>query len=141
MNFRRSATLVGSLLSILTTTGCFGLLVPSGGDHPLSPNPPASETSQIRTILESLTRGQQVYYLENGEFADTIEDIGIGISPREVGYQVAIADWQSTQVILTATPEQSDHPKFSARVFVIDTASGLTTVTIQCEADAVMPMG
>ncbi|NEQ47597.1 MAG: hypothetical protein F6K00_30265 [Leptolyngbya sp. SIOISBB] len=140
MNSLQSVTLVGSFLSALMTTGCLGLLVPSGGDLPLAPNPPISETSQIQTILGSLTRGQQAYYLENGEFADTIEAIGIGISPGEGGYEVAIADRQPTQVILTATPERSGNPNFSAGVFIIETAGGPTTIAVQCESDTGMPM-
>lgn len=140
MNSLRFATVIGSLISALMTTGCFGLLVTSGGDRPLSPTPPASETAQIRTILGSLTRGQQAYYLETGEFASTIEDIGIGISPGEGSYQVAIADRQTTQVILTATSERSGNPNFSAGVFIIETAGGPTTIAVQCESDTGIPM-
>ena len=140
MNSLRFAPLVGSLLSAFMTTGCFGLLVSPDGDRDLSVTPPAAETSQIRTNLAALTRGQQAYYLENGEFASTIEDIGLGISPGEGGYQVEIADRQLNQVIFTAQPEVPGNPNFSAGVFIIDIAGSPTTVTVQCESATVMPV-
>lgn len=134
MNSLRTIALGGSLLWFLLTTGCVRLGMP-GGDRPLSPMTSASETSRVRTNLNSLTRGQQAYYLKYASFASTIEEIGLDLAPDMDGYRIAIADLQPTKVILTATPDEASQPKFSAGVFVVTKANGDWTTTIQCESE------
>ncbi|RZM81882.1 type IV pilin-like G/H family protein [Leptolyngbya iicbica] len=140
MNCHRWLIVSGSLLSTTLTAGCLGFFSPPGGGVAPAPDTTASETAQIRTILGSLTRGQQAYYLENGQFASAIADLDIGVRPGEGGYQVEIADLQPTQVVMTATPETPGNPNFAAGVFAIEGANGTTTVVAQCESEAGIPL-
>ncbi len=140
MYFRRFMMLSGSLLSATLTAGCFGLLLSPGGDRALSPNPSAATTSQVRTNLGALARSQQAYYLENGQFTSTLADLGVGVRLDEGGYQIAIADQQPTQVVMTATPDTPGNPNFATGVFAIEVANGTTTVVAQCESETGMPL-
>jgi hypothetical protein len=139
MSSLRLVMLSGSLLSAALTTGCLGGLSPAGGDRALSPNPPTSSTSQVRTNLGALARGQQAYYLENGQFTSTVADLDVAVRLDEGGYQIAIADQQPTQVIMTATPESPGNPNLAAGVFAVTDADGPTTVVALCESETGIP--
>ena len=135
----RLMTLSSSLLSAMLTAGCLGLLTPAGGDRALSPNPPVSNTAQVRTALGAFARGQQAYYLENGQFTSDFADLGVGVQPDGGGYQIAIADQQPTQVVMTATPEEPGNPNLAAGVFAVSGADGTTTVVALCESETGIP--
>jgi len=140
MSSLRLVMLSGSLLSAALTTGCVGWLFPAGGDRTLSPTPPALSTSQVRTNLGALARGQQAYYLENGQFTSTAADLDVAVWLDEGGYQIAIAEQQPTQVIMTATPETPGNPNLAAGVFAVKDADSPTTVVALCESATGIPL-
>lgn len=119
---------VSGLISCFALAGCF----PTAVVNSLSRNSP-NTLAEVKTYLGSMSRAQQAYYLETGTFAETLEDLQIGI-PDTVGlYKLAIARISNKQVIMTADPGVQQLPHLAVGVFLSETAEYDYAETIMCQ--------
>lgn len=140
LNFARS-TQFGAIavLAGLTVVGCGASEVVENLPEEVAEAVPEAVDSSVdealqlegKTTLGAMVRGQQAYFLEFEEFASTVDDLGLGLSPESERYTYAIVTVDDTQVISTATAKQDGLKSYSAAVFATDD----TTVKGVCEAD------
>lgn len=86
---------------------------------------------EVRTHLEAVTRSQQAYFVETGQFADSIADLAVAVPETVDTYQLAIAEADEQKAIMTAKSSSPEAPDLSAGVFFVPEAS--TTVAVLCE--------
>jgi len=70
----------GCLLSLIVL-GLLGLIIPS-----FLNTAPSGRTSEVKTYIGSMNRGQQAYFLEKNTFANAIEPLGLGIKTQTENY-------------------------------------------------------
>ncbi|MBD2578208.1 type IV pilin-like G/H family protein [Oscillatoria sp. FACHB-1406] len=89
-----------------------------------------------RTYVGSMNRAQQAYFLENNEFAESLEKLGIGIPPSTKNYQ-----YQTVRTPLFAInyalPRQRKFKGYVGIVFSDKRQGELTTDTFLCEDSTV----
>ncbi len=97
-----------------------------------------ARASEARTIIGSLNRAQQAYYLENQQFAQdngistAIEKLSIGIKDNTTNYTYFVVTTAPTvKVTNKATAKNNDLKGYAGGVF---SSAGLTN-SILCEAD------
>lgn len=94
---------------------------------------------QARTIVGTLTRGQQAYYLENTKFAKTIKEIGLPLNNEDKSYryQVISGKPENTKVMLLATPKRKGLTAFVGlvNVSVIKESQEATTLAVVCQSN------
>ena len=98
--------------------------------------------SEAKTYVGSMNRGQQTYYLENGGFASTVGDIGIGITATTGNYQYSVtAPTTSAPFGVTNNAQPTPAGTASTKAYIggveiVSTAgNAATTVAVLCEAD------
>jgi len=99
-----------------------------------------TETPQeeAQKYLSALTRVQQAYYLEQGQFATNIEEVSIGLRTETESYSYKISSQgDNTQsVMITAVAKSAELPSYTGAVFVAENVEGeATTVTQICETN------
>ncbi|MGD1904492.1 MAG: type IV pilin-like G/H family protein [Leptolyngbyaceae cyanobacterium] len=94
--------------------------------------------SEAKVFLGTMTRGQQAYYLEQEEFASSIEALEVGLSDDSPSYSYAVVPQPdpTSSVYITATPKESSLSGMSAAVFATEDGS---TTPIICESDSPTP--
>jgi len=140
MKSRRLMAISGSLLSALMTTGCLGLRAFPGSDRWMSPWFRASEVAQVKENLDTFSRGQQVYYLEMGEFAESFAEMNTGLSQTEGNYQIEIVEVTPEKVIMIAKTEAPNALRLSAGVFITVHLGNKSSTAIVCESKTATPM-
>ncbi|MEO0532825.1 MAG: type IV pilin-like G/H family protein [Cyanobacteria bacterium P01_A01_bin.123] len=87
--------------------------------------------SEGKTFMGTIVRGQQAYFLGEGQFAGTLEDLALGLAPETDQYTYAVVEADDTKAIATATAKQEGFKSYSAAVYAVDES----TVRLVCEAD------
>jgi type IV pilus assembly protein PilA len=97
--------------------------------------------SEAKTYVGSMNRGQQAYYLENGEFSSpgstSIGTLGLGIESQTRNYIYDIAGGLKTQKVTNqAKPQQDAIKAFVGGVALgtITATSEATTLAVLCQA-------
>lgn len=94
--------------------------------------------SEGKTYIGTMTKGQQIYRLEQPTFANSIGELEIGIKPETVNYSYKIVPQpdQSKSVMMTAVPKTPVLKSYTGAVFAIKKGKeDFTTVIVICESD------
>lgn len=92
--------------------------------------------SEAKTYIGSINRGQQAFRLENDSFAETIDEIGIGIPTESDHYQYEITTSDNDMVAATAKAKTGGIRSFIGAVFIVDDDEGYTTTkAIWCQSN------
>ena len=89
-----------------------------------------------RSIVGSILRGQQAYFLEKETFITDIKELGLGLEDREsnnYNYQVSPGNNLRQAVFVTATAKVAGLRSFSGAVFVIKEGEESNPVAGICE--------
>ena len=85
--------------------------------------------SEAQTYLSSWNRAQQAYFSANGEFADTFQNLEMGLPTTTESYNYALdASTPVSSVTFTATPTNPTIRGVSSRVYV----QGNSTPSLIC---------
>jgi len=104
----------------------------------LSPTVKASEADETegKQYVSSLNRSQRVYYAENGEFTNSVPNLGLGIRSETANYKYSIST-ENQAVFNYGVSKQGKLKSFVGGVFLIeDTTEGFTTmatIAILCQ--------
>jgi type IV pilus assembly protein PilA len=92
---------------------------------------------EAKTNLASLNRAQQAYYLENSSFADSMENLGVGISPSTVNYSYSVVSPdQAVSAIQRADSRSISLKAFAGRTaLVAEGGQDSRLETILCETE------
>ncbi len=102
----------------------------------LSPTVKASEADEIegKQSVGSMNKIQQAYYAENGEFTNSVPNLGYGIRTETANYRYSISV-ENKAVFNYGVSKEGKLKSFVGGVFLIeDTIAGITTVRILCQA-------
>jgi serine/threonine protein kinase len=94
----------------------------------------AKQAEAIQNV-GSMTRAQQAYFLESNEFADSIQELGIGIRTQTQNYQYSIRA-TPLAVFTYATPREKNIKGYVGAVFVTsadEATDEILTVGLMCE--------
>lgn len=88
-------------------------------------------------FLAILLRGQQAYYLENGEFAANVEDLGLAttLETEEYRYQIQPEGNSSETIAIAAIPKNEGLPSYAGAVFVLPNNGDKITIAGICQSD------
>ncbi|MEG4577947.1 type IV pilin-like G/H family protein [Microcoleus sp. N3A4] len=124
----------------------------------LSPTVKASEADETegKQYVNSMNKAQQAYYAENGEFTNSVPNLGLGIRSETANYKYSIST-ENKAVFNYGVSKQGKLKSFVGGVFLIgdvttdrtvrirrlvegvflmDTTPGITTVRILCQTNA-----
>ena len=121
---------------LLTLGGCWG--VTDTGGESFEQQMVEARDAEAASSLGSIMRSQQVYFLEEEQFADNVQALQVGISPGTENYVYAV-DLQNPQVaVMTATAKAPEQRSFTGAVYLIQEAQSgnITMQTKMCVGDA-----
>ncbi|MBW4648258.1 MAG: type IV pilin-like G/H family protein [Kastovskya adunca ATA6-11-RM4] len=97
-----------------------------------------SRQEEAKVYVGALNRAQQAYYIEYGKFAQTIEDLGIGIEPETSDYRYEIVPQDDSQqsVIIAATAKRPESTSLTGAVFLVEVDEEDLTIAGICETEA-----
>ncbi len=90
--------------------------------------------SEAITYTGSLNRAQQAFYLENGRFASTIEDLNVGITDTQF-HDFEIESVSSDQAIVTATAKEDGIKSFTGITYTLTINGRVLTRARVCETE------
>jgi len=97
--------------------------------------------NEAKQNISSMNRAQQAYYLENGAFTSTVENLGLGITTQTTKYIYTIdrgivTNTRQTYVINQAISRKAHLSGYSGRVDLgtIPRTTEVTTFAVVCEA-------
>ncbi|MBW4596755.1 MAG: type IV pilin-like G/H family protein [Brasilonema angustatum HA4187-MV1] len=93
-----------------------------------------AKQSEAKTYVGSMNRSQQAYYLENGQFAKDISQLGIGIKLKTENYQYESKLSTNNQVVVNNGVSLKDTLKSYAGVVILSEQQG-ATLAILCESN------
>ena len=87
--------------------------------------------------INLLNRAQQVYYLENGQFANTLQqlEIATNLETALYTYQIVPSSDRALGVAITARPKDQGLPSYIGSVFVTTVDGFETTVSGICQSE------
>jgi type IV pilus assembly protein PilA len=99
-----------------------------------------AKQSEAKTYVGSLNRGQQAFYLENSEFSDNIEDLGIGIKTETENYLYSIIATNGSDSANAINHGESRKDALKAYVGKVqlgqlEATGEATTLAVLCEND------
>ena len=100
---------------------------------PFSNQANEARESEGKQYVGSMNRAQQAVFLENSDFSDNINDLGLGIASETANYIYEIEISGSDSTITTAIPKQPGLLAFVGGVFLVNTDGDKTTEAILCE--------
>ncbi len=103
----------------------------------LSPTVKASEADETegKLYVGSMNKAQQAYYAENGEFTNSVPNLGLGIRSETANYKYSISV-ENKAVFNYGVSKEGKLKSFVGGVFLIeDTIAGMTTATILCQTN------
>ncbi|MGC9502930.1 type IV pilin-like G/H family protein [Baaleninema sp.] len=83
----------------------------------------AARESEGQTYVGALARAQQAYYLENERFAESLEELQLGLQSETENYQYEISSVEGDTAYMTATAKQDDLKSFGSFVYVEDSGT------------------
>lgn len=91
--------------------------------------------SEAQTYVGTMSRGQQAYFLENGAFAQSIEELQLDFSESTIYRYGLEVDASGTRVLITATPLEDPINHYAGAVFAVsDSSENTITVNQICES-------
>lgn len=102
-------------------------------DAPVAVTP--SPEDETLNNLGALSRAQQAYFLEESQFAATIEDLGLGTNSETENFNYGIDTVEGDRVYMTATAKNPDTKSFGALVFVDESSGPGITQRLLCATD------
>ncbi|MGJ3247003.1 MAG: pentapeptide repeat-containing protein [Elainellaceae cyanobacterium] len=100
----------------------------------LEPQRQQAIESEARSYVGSMNRAQQAYYLERGEFSDTVDALGLGIASETEYYRYDIMQVSAIGVMQMAIPKAEGHTSYLGIVAVFANASEQITQARLCTA-------
>jgi hypothetical protein len=101
----------------------------------LSPTVKASESDETegKQYVGSMNKAQQAYYAENGEFTNSVPNLGLGIRTETANYRYSIST-ENKAAFNYGVSKQGKLKSFVGGVFLIgDATTEITTVRILCQ--------
>ena len=101
----------------------------------LSPTVKASEADETegKQYVGSMNKAQQAYYAENGEFTNSVPNLGLGIRSETANYKYSIST-ENQAVFNYGVSKQGKLKSFVGGVFLIgDATTEIRTVRILCQ--------
>lgn len=98
----------------------------------------ANKAKQVeaKTYVGSMLRGQQAYFIEQAEFAPTIDQLGLGLNTETGNYRYKLVPGDNASVFVYAEPKDSMLRGFAGAVYAVgDTPATATTYTGLCQSD------
>lgn len=101
-----------------------------------------AKQSEAKTIIGSMNRAQQTYYLENNQFADKdgFGELGLGVKTETDNYKYVISGGGASKTLVT-NQAQLVQPKGALKAYIggvtVGTVKGTneaTTLAVLCEA-------
>ena len=92
--------------------------------------------SQGRTIVSSLLRGQQAYFVEKETFTTDVKELGLGLEDTDLNnynYRISPGGNLRQAVFVTATAKVAGLRSFSGAVFVVKEGDDNNTIIGICE--------
>ena len=139
---------IAHMALVLVTCLSTGLTLSACQTSASNSNPNSPATSQTdtapqenpaeagaREFIGTISKGQQAYQLENGNFTSKIEDLGIRktMSNDSYEYQISLSDETKAQV--TATAKKPGLKSYTAGIFVVGQKGNQLTIRILCRSD------
>lgn len=95
-----------------------------------------ARNSEAKTYIGSMNRAQQANFLEQEDFTDSINGLGLGIDPesKNYKYEIDVAD-NGQFVVNRAQPKKQGLKAYAGLVAIQATDYGQSTQTILCEAN------
>ena len=91
--------------------------------------------SEAKTVVGSMNRATQAYFLENAKFPTSFSQLQLGIDSQSQNYQYEVRLIGNNGVHLLGTSKLAELKGYSGAVFVVQSgASDRTTVAVLCEA-------
>ncbi len=102
---------------------------------PSQEKPANNPQSEAKQIVGAMNRAQQAYFLENGKFAKTIQELQIGIESTTENYRYRIVSQgkNNQSVVQTATAKKPDLKSYTGIVFIRKIKGETLTNTAICE--------
>ncbi|NEQ20227.1 MAG: hypothetical protein F6K28_13470 [Microcoleus sp. SIO2G3] len=88
-----------------------------------------------REFISTISRGQQAYQLENGNFTSKIEDLEVEETKSKDSYEYQISLLDETRAQVTATAKKPGLKSYTAGIFVIGQKGNELTIRILCRTD------
>ncbi|MFE1746675.1 type IV pilin-like G/H family protein [Coleofasciculus sp. H7-2] len=101
------------------------------------------QQSEAKQYISSMKRAQQAYFLENNDFPDSVEKLGIGIKTQTVNYDYATRGLGSRSVFNYGIARNSNIKSYIGAVFIVRVKyssaakNKMMTMAILCESNAV----
>jgi hypothetical protein len=97
----------------------------------------SSPEGEAKNYMYALTTVQQAHYLEQGNFANAIEDVSIGLRTETESYRYQIVPQRDNKksVMVTATAKDATLPSYTGAVFVTRVDGKETTVAQICQTE------
>jgi hypothetical protein len=96
-----------------------------------------SQESEAKQYTNSMNRGQQAFYAENGKLATKIDELGLDIKSETENYRYQIVPQSGSipSVMMTAQAKKPELKSYTGAVFVVKINNEDTTVTVLCGTD------
>ncbi|MEW5856268.1 MAG: type IV pilin-like G/H family protein, partial [Cyanobacteriota bacterium] len=102
------------------------------------------EKSEARQSVGAMNRGQQAYFIENNDFSNSVEKLGVGVENQKGNYEYATRQHTSKAAFNYATPRNRRNKSYVGGVFIVPSESyldavmnGRMTIGILCESNDV----
>lgn len=121
--------------------GCFGLLVLLGIISAIALPSLLSQVNKAKEAeakqnIGAMTRSQQAYHLEKGSFSNSIDGLGIGITPETQNYRYQIVPQPDRKsVMMTAQAKTTTLKSYTGAVFAMKKGEDVITVGAVCVTD------
>jgi type IV pilus assembly protein PilA len=140
-NKNQGFTLIELLVVIIIIGVLAAIALPT---HLICANKVKQSESEARTYISSINRSQQLYFIEKHTFANSIEELGIGIKAQTAYYQYSIQT-TPTAAFIYGKPTTNSIKSFVGTVFLVPVERDKTeaakpqmeTAAILCETNAV----
>lgn len=93
-----------------------------------------AKTAEARNYVGAMNRAQQAFFLEKSEFANTLEDLGLGLEPETDNYSYKISATSDGGAVMTATAKNDQLKSYTGVVF-LDQPEQKVTKAVICETD------
>lgn len=103
----------------------------------LESKPAAARVTIPIQYIAIVNRTQQAYYLENGKFAENVEELKIvtNLETESYRYQIIPVGDRTQKVAITAQPKDAGLPSYIGVVFSTQVDGYATTIAQICESD------
>jgi type II secretory pathway pseudopilin PulG len=82
-----------------------------------------NENSVAKQSVGAMNRGQQAYFIENNDFSNSIEKLGVGIKTQKGNYEYATRVLASKAAFNYAIPRNRNNKSYVGGVFIVPAKS------------------